>query len=61
MRILVLGGTRFVGRAFVEEALAAGHEVTLFNRGETNPELFPDVEKVRGDRTPSLEPVTSLG
>ena len=61
MRWLVLGGTRFVGRAFVEEALAAGHEVTMFNRGETNPGLFPDVEKVRGDRTTSLEPLTSLG
>jgi 2'-hydroxyisoflavone reductase len=61
MRILVLGGTRFVGRAFVQEALAAGHEITLFNRGETNPDLFPDVEKVRGDRTVSLEPLTALG
>jgi 2'-hydroxyisoflavone reductase len=50
MRILVLGGTRFVGRAFVEEALAAGHEVTLFNRGRTNPGLFPEVETVIGDR-----------
>ncbi len=54
MRILVLGGTRFVGRAFVEKALAAGHEVTLFNRGTTNPELFPDAEKVRGDRERDL-------
>jgi 2'-hydroxyisoflavone reductase len=61
MRLLVLGGTRFVGRAFVEEALAAGHEITLFNRGETRPELFPDVEKIRGDRTASLEPLTTLG
>lgn len=50
MRILVLGGTRFVGRAFVEEALAAGHEVTLFNRGTTAPDLFPNVERVSGDR-----------
>jgi 2'-hydroxyisoflavone reductase len=50
MRILVLGGTRFVGRAFVEEALAAGHELTLFNRGTTAPDLFPDVERVGGDR-----------
>jgi 2'-hydroxyisoflavone reductase len=50
MRFLVLGGTKFVGRAFVEEALAAGHEVTLFNRGRTHPELFPEVEKLRGDR-----------
>ncbi len=50
MRILVLGGTRFVGRSFVEEALAGGHEVTLFNRGTTHPELFSDLETLRGDR-----------
>ena len=50
MRILVFGGTMFVGRAFVEHALAEGHELTLFNRGSTNPGLFPDVEHVRGDR-----------
>ena len=50
MRVLILGGTKFLGRAVVDEALADGHEVTLFNRGETNPELFPDVEKLRGDR-----------
>src|SRR5262245_25889405 len=54
MRTLVLGGTRFVGRAFVEKALAAGNEVTLFNRGVTNPELFPEVEKVHGDRERDL-------
>lgn len=54
MRILVLGGTSFVGRAFVEEALADGHEVTLFNRGRTRPELFPEVERIRGDRTRDL-------
>ena len=54
MRLLVLGGTKFLGRAAVEVALARGHEVTLFNRGETNPELFPEVEKLRGDRTADL-------
>jgi 2'-hydroxyisoflavone reductase len=54
MRILVLGGTGFVGRAFVEEALAAGHEVTLFNRGRTRPELFPRVERIHGDRGADL-------
>ncbi len=48
--LLVLGGTRFLGRALVDAALARGHEVTLFNRGLTNPELFPDVEKLTGDR-----------
>ena len=50
MRILVLGGTQFVGRHTVEAALERGHDVTLFNRGQTRPELFPEVEKLRGDR-----------
>jgi 2'-hydroxyisoflavone reductase len=50
LRLLVLGGTQFLGRAAVEAALARGHEVTLFNRGQTNPELFPEVERLRGDR-----------
>jgi 2'-hydroxyisoflavone reductase len=54
MRLLVLGGTKFLGRAAVEAAVARGHEVTLFNRGETNPELFPELEKLRGDRDGGL-------
>jgi 2'-hydroxyisoflavone reductase len=54
VKLLVLGGTKFLGRAAVEEALARGHEVTLFNRGETNPELFPETEKLRGDRSADL-------
>jgi 2'-hydroxyisoflavone reductase len=54
VRLLVLGGTKFLGRAAVEEALARGHEVTLFTRGETNPELFPEAERLRGDRTQDL-------
>jgi 2'-hydroxyisoflavone reductase len=54
VKILILGGTKFLGRAAVDAALERGHEVTLFNRGETNPELFPDVEKLRGDRTADL-------
>jgi 2'-hydroxyisoflavone reductase len=54
MRILVLGGTLFLGRHVVDAALARGHEVTLFNRGQTRPELFPDVEKLRGDRDGDL-------
>jgi 2'-hydroxyisoflavone reductase len=54
VRLLVLGGTKFLGRAAVESALARGHEVTLFNRGETNPELFPEAEKLRGDRDGNL-------
>jgi 2'-hydroxyisoflavone reductase len=54
MRALVLGGTRFLGRALVGALLEAGHEPTLFNRGQTEPELFPDVEKLRGDRSADL-------
>lgn len=53
-RILVLGGTAFLGRAVVEAALGTGHEVTLFNRGQTNPELYPEAEKLRGDRNSDL-------
>ena len=54
MRILVLGGTAFVGRAFVEAAVEAGHEVTLFNRGRTAPDLFADLEHIAGDRRVEL-------
>ncbi|GGG87043.1 NAD-dependent epimerase/dehydratase family protein [Edaphobacter dinghuensis] len=49
-KILVLGGTSFLGPAIVEAALIGGHEVTLFNRGRTHPELFPQLEKLRGFR-----------
>jgi 2'-hydroxyisoflavone reductase len=55
MKLLVLGGTGFLGRHFVEVALAAGHEITLFNRGQSNPDLFPGLEKLRGDRYGSLD------
>lgn len=51
MRLLILGGTVFVGRHLAEAALRRGHEVTLFNRGRDNPDLFPEAEKLRGDRT----------
>jgi 2'-hydroxyisoflavone reductase len=54
LKLLVLGGTKFLGRATVEAALARGHWVTLFNRGETNPGLFREAEKLRGDRTADL-------
>src|SRR2546421_4350378 len=58
MRILVLGGTQFLGRHVVEIALERGHELTLFNRGQTRAELFPDVEKLRGDRDGDLDAVS---
>lgn len=53
MHILVLGGTKFVGRWFVEAALARGHKITLFNRG-SKPGLFTGVEELRGDREQDL-------
>jgi 2'-hydroxyisoflavone reductase len=50
MKLLVLGGTSFVGRAIVEDALASGHTPTLFSRGQTNADLFPELERRIGDR-----------
>jgi 2'-hydroxyisoflavone reductase len=55
LRFLILGGTAFLGPAVVENALARGHDVTLFNRGKTNTHLFPDLEKLVGDRDGDLE------
>jgi 2'-hydroxyisoflavone reductase len=54
MKLLVIGGTMFLGRHIVEAALAGGHEITLFNRGQHNADLFPEVEKLRGDRKEDL-------
>jgi 2'-hydroxyisoflavone reductase len=55
MKLLVLGGTQFVGRHIVEAALARGHAVTLFHRGKTNPGLFPQgTEEILGDRDGGL-------
>ncbi len=51
-RILILGGTGFLGPATVEAAQKRGHELTLFNRGKTRPGLFPNIEKLQGDRDP---------
>lgn len=54
LSILVLGGTRLTGPPFVELARARGHQVTLFNRGKSDPKIFPDVEQLRGDRDPKV-------
>ena len=51
MRILILGGTVFLGRHLVTAARERGHEVILFNRGRSNP--FPDLETIVGDRDPN--------
>jgi 2'-hydroxyisoflavone reductase len=53
--ILILGGTRFLGPAVVEAARARGHSITLFNRGKSNPGLFPDLETLLGDRDGNLK------
>ena len=55
LRILILGGTGFIGPYQVQYALDRGHTVTLFNRGRTNPGLFPAVEKLIGDRSSDLK------
>jgi 2'-hydroxyisoflavone reductase len=57
MKLLVLGGTRFLGRHFVELALAAGHELTLFHRGRSGAALFPHAEHRLGDRDTDLSPL----
>jgi 2'-hydroxyisoflavone reductase len=54
MKLLILGGTKFLGRHTVEAALDAGHQVTTFTRGLTNPELFPEAEHLHGDRDGGL-------
>lgn len=50
MNLLIVGGTMFLGRYLVEEARRRGHLVTMFNRGKSHPDLFPDVPRVIGDR-----------
>lgn len=58
MKILILGGTRFLGRHLVNSARARGHEVTLFNRGKSNPNLFRRVKTIHGDREHDLDQLT---
>ena len=55
MKLLLLGGPRFLGRAIADAALERGHELTFFNRGTTNPDLYPEVERIVGDRKEGLD------
>ena len=57
MKLLILGGTKFVGRHLAEAALDRGWEVTLFHRGQTNPDILPDAKHVNGDRLVDLSPL----
>src|SRR5512139_3638886 len=55
LSILILGGTRFIGVEMTELALKRGHKVTFFNRGKTNADVFPDIERITGDRNGAIE------
>jgi nucleoside-diphosphate-sugar epimerase len=54
VNILVIGGTSFLGRHITQRAIEQGHTVTLFNRGQTNPQAFPETDLIRGDRNSEL-------
>lgn len=54
-KLLILGGTKFLGPEIVEAAQKRGWTITLFNRGKTNPGMFPDLEKLQGDRKDDLK------
>ncbi len=54
MKLLIIGGTAFVGRTIAEYALSQGHEVSLFHRGKTNVDILPEAEHLLGDRTEDL-------
>jgi len=55
IRLLILGGTGFIGPHQVRYAMARGHEISIFNRGRTGPDMFPEVENLIGDRNGDLE------
>lgn len=59
MRILIIGGTAFVGRHIAQAAIDAGHDVTLFHRGKTGAELFPQATHLTGDRDTDLSALAS--
>ncbi len=55
MRLLIIGGTQFVGRHIAEIALERGHQVSVFHRGKTNADAVPEAEHILGDRDHDLE------
>lgn len=59
MRVLLLGGTVFLGRHIGAATLEAGHDLTLFNRGRSNPGLFPQARHLTGDRGGDLDALES--
>lgn len=61
MRVLILGGTQFIGRHIVESLIAGGHSVSVLTRGRTTDALPPQVERMRGDRDEADAGLTALG
>ncbi len=61
LKILILGGTGYLGPAVVDAARPRGHTLTLFNRGKTNPGMFPDLEQLHGDRDGQLDALRGRG
>ena len=55
LNLLILGGTGFIGPHEIRYALSRGHKVTMFNRGKTAPDMFPEVERLIGDRDDQLD------
>ena len=55
LRILILGGTRFIGLHMTALALARGHTLTFFNRGKTKTDRYPEVERIKGDRNGEID------
>src|SRR6187455_3559777 len=55
LRILILGGTRFIGLHMTALALARGHQLTFFNRGKTHTDRYPEIERIKGDRNGELD------
>jgi 2'-hydroxyisoflavone reductase len=55
LKILILGGTRFLGLHMTAYALERGHTLTFFNRGKTKTDRYPEVERIKGDRNGEID------
>ena len=55
LKILILGGTRFIGLHMTALALQRGHTLTFFNRGKTKADRYPEVERIKGDRNGEID------
>ena len=55
LRLLILGGTRFIGLHMTSLALKRGHQLTFFNRGKTHTDRFPEIERIKGDRNGEID------